>query len=101
MMQDEYNITVRPITTRNPQANAILDRVYQTIGNILRNMVLNDVNIWDGILAATIFALGAPVHTTTQHTPAQLVFGRDSLMSVSYEDNWCPMLEIGRRKFRF
>ena len=81
MMQDDYNITVRPITTRNPQANAILERAYQTIGNILRtfkvqNMVLDDINPWDGILAATIY------------TPAQLVFGCDSLINVSHEANW-------------
>ena len=69
--------------SRNPQANAILERMHQTIGNILRtfkvqNMVLDDENPWDGILASTMFALRAMVHTTTQYTPAQLIFGRDS-----------------------
>ena len=59
MMRNDYDIKVRPITTRNPQANAILERVHQTIGNIIRTfkiqvMVLDDVNPWDGILAATL-----------------------------------------------
>ena len=93
MMRNDYDIKVRPITTRNPQANAILERVHQTIGNIIRTfkiqgMVLDDVNPWDGILAATMFALRATVHTTTQHTPAQLVFGRDSIMNTRHEANW-------------
>ena len=93
MIEHDYGIKVRPITTRNPQANAILERVHQTIGNIIRtfkiqNMVLDDDNPWDGILASTMFALRATVHTTTQHTPAQLVFGRDSVLNVQHEANW-------------
>ena len=51
-------------------------------------MVLDDINPWDGILAATMFAVHATVHTTTQHTPAQLVFGRDSIMNTRHEADW-------------
>ena len=36
-------------------------------------MVLDDENIWDGILASTMFALRATIHTTTQYTPARLL----------------------------
>jgi hypothetical protein len=31
-----YGLKLKPITTRNPQANAIIERVHQTIGNIIR-----------------------------------------------------------------
>ena len=34
MIQADDGITVKPITSRNPQANSILERVHQTIGNI-------------------------------------------------------------------
>ena len=51
-------------------------------------MVLDDDNPWDGILAATMFALRATVHTTSQYTPAQLVFGRDSILNVKHKANW-------------
>ena len=86
MIINDYSITVKPITSRNPQANAILERVHQTIGNIIRtfkvqNMVLDDENPWDGILASTMFALRATVHTTAQYTPTQLIFGRDSIIN--------------------
>ena len=37
-------------------------------------MVLDDENPWDGILAPTRFTLHVKVHTTKQHTPAQLLF---------------------------
>ena len=93
MMQDDYGIEVSSITTRNPQANAIIERVHQTIGNIIRTfnvrkMTLDDQNPWDGILASTMFALRATVHTTTQYTPTQLAFGRDSILNVHHEANW-------------
>ena len=67
---------LKPITSRNILANSILERVYQTIGNIIRtfkvqNMILDDENPWDGIYTSTIFALHTIVDPTTmQHTPA-------------------------------
>ena len=80
MTQTDYNITVKHINSRNPQASSILKRVHQTIDNIIRtfkvqDMALDDDNPWDRILASTMFAVCATVHTTTQYTPAQLVFG--------------------------
>ena len=61
----------------------MLERVQETIGNIIRtfrvqDMVLDDENHWDGISASTMFKLHATVHTTTQYNPERLVFGRDS-----------------------
>ena len=86
MLINYYGITVKPITSSNPQANAMLERVHQTIGIILRtfkvqNMVLDDENPWDGVLASTIFALRATVHTSTHYIPTQLIFGRDSIIN--------------------
>ena len=93
MIINDYGIKVRPITFRNSQANAILKGLHQTIDNILRTfkvqyMVLNDENLWDGILASTMFALRATVHTTTQYTPAQLIFGRDSIINRRHDIDW-------------
>ena len=67
LIENDYGIEIKPITTRNPQANTILERVHQTIGNIIctfkiKEMVLEDENPWDGILAATMFALLTTVH---------------------------------------
>ena len=36
MIQADYGIEVKPITSRNPQANSILERIHQTIGKIIR-----------------------------------------------------------------
>ena len=51
-------------------------------------MVLDDENLWDEISASTMFVLHTTVHITTQYTPAQLIFGRDSILNTLHEANW-------------
>ena len=81
-------------TVRNPQANAVLERIHQTLGNIIRTFQLQDdpymdpADPWAGILSAAMFALRATYHTTLQATPAQLVFGRDAILNTVFEANW-------------
>jgi transposase InsO family protein len=91
MVKNDYGLKIKPITTRNPQANAIIERVHQTIGNIIRtfNVQAMDTNDpWTGILAATMFAIRATVHTTTQASPMQLVFGRDAILNIKHITDW-------------
>jgi transposase InsO family protein len=35
MIEKDYGIKIKGTTVRNPQANAIIERVHQTIGNII------------------------------------------------------------------
>ena len=91
MVTNDYGIIRKGSTVRNPQSNAVIERVHQTIGNILRTFpktMLNRDNPWGGILAATMFAVRATYHTTMQATPAQLVFGRDAILNTKFEANW-------------
>ena len=39
MCQNDYGLKSKPITNRNPQSNAIIERIHQTIGNIIRTFV--------------------------------------------------------------
>jgi hypothetical protein len=92
-MLKEYGVKKKPITTRNPQANAIVEQVHQTIGNIIRTFELQDNYLdeddpWKGILSATAFAIRATYHTTLQKSPGQLVFGRDMIFNVQHTANW-------------
>jgi hypothetical protein len=93
MLVNDYGIKRKPITVRNPQANAIVERVHQVIGNIIRTFELQDNYLdeedpWKGILSATAFAVRATYHTTLQKTPGQLVFGRDMIFNVKHAANW-------------
>ena len=93
MIEKDYGITRRPITTKSPQANSILERAHQTICNILRTFQVNNSKLdldepWGGILLAVIFAMQSTVHTTTQATPMQLVFGHNAIMNLTFDANW-------------
>jgi len=93
MIKNDYGIKAKPITTRNPQANAIVERIHQVIANIVRTFELQDNYLdeeepWQGILAATAFAVRSTYHTTLQKTPGQLVFGRDMIFNLKHTANW-------------
>jgi transposase InsO family protein len=93
MVKEDYGVKTKPITVRNPQANAIVERVHQVIGNIIRTFELEDNyldedNPWKGILSATAFAVRSTFHTTLRNTPGQLVFGRDMILNIKHEANW-------------
>jgi transposase InsO family protein len=93
MIKQDYGIKDKPITVRNPQANAIVERIHQVIANMVRtfeleNNYLDEDDPWKGILSATAFAIRSTVHTTLQKTPGQLVFGRDMIFNISHEANW-------------
>ena len=93
MVEDDYGIKRKPSTVRNPQSNAMIERIHQTIGNIIRSYEVSELELdeedpFAGILAATMFATRATVHTTLQATPMQLVFGRDAILNTMFEANW-------------
>ena len=93
MVLHDYGIKCKPITVRNPQANAIVERIHQVIENIIRtfdleaNFLDND-NPWKGILAATGLAVRSTYHTTLWKTPGQLVFGCDMTFNIQHLANW-------------
>ena len=93
MIKEDYGITQKLISTRNPQANAILERVHQTIGNMFRTRQIHKIELdedepWSGTLAAIAFSVRATVHTTLQHSPMHLVFGRDPFLNIRHEVDW-------------
>ncbi len=93
LLKDEYGITRKPITMRNPQVNAMVERVHQTLDNMVRVNHIQDKRdlpngSWTSILSAIGFAMRATVHTTNQAMPMQLVFGRDAILNVNFKADW-------------
>ena len=88
MIKNDNGVKVKPITTRNPQANAIV------IGNMIRTFELydndgiDDDDPWSGILAAAMAAIRSTYSTTTQATLMQLVFGRDAIINTKFIADW-------------
>ena len=97
MVQEDYGIIRKPTSVRNPRANSILERIHQTMGSIIRTFSLSNKDDlvqgdpWDGVLAATMFALRATYHTTLQATPTQLMFGRDAILNIKYKADWAAI----------
>jgi hypothetical protein len=93
MIKHDYGIKGKPITVRNPQANAIVERDHQVIGNIIQSFELESIYLeeddsWKGILSASAFAVRSTFHTCLQSTPGQLVFGRDMIFNIQHTANW-------------
>lgn len=93
MMINDYNVKKKPITKRNPQANSVIERVHQTIGNMIRTFRTHSSDdeqdeLWKGVLGAVAFAVRATVHTTMRASPMQAVFGRDAIVNVQHHANW-------------
>ena len=81
-----------PLPPETPQANAIVERVHQTISNIIRTFELQDNCLdeedpWSGILSAVAFAIRATYSTTTPKSPGQLVFGKDMILNIEHQAN--------------
>lgn len=94
---NDYGLKIKPITTRNPQANAIIERAHQTIGNIIRTFniqTMDKKDPWSGILlVATMFAVRATFHTMLKASPMQLVFGWDTILNVKHITDWEDICE--------
>jgi hypothetical protein len=91
MVKNDCGLKLKPVTTRNPQANVITERAHQTIGNIIRTFNVQSMdsdNPWTGTLAAAMFAARATRHATLQASLMQLAFGRDAILNTKHASNW-------------
>jgi hypothetical protein len=66
MIEKDYGIKRKGTTLRNPQVNAIIERVHQTIGNIIQMFSkdnLDENDTWGGILSSNDGC--SSIHTST------------------------------------
>ncbi|CAH1720138.1 unnamed protein product [Aphis gossypii] len=61
-------------TAWHPQTNGFLERSHKTLKTYLRSFVDKDSN-WDKLLCYATFCYNTTVHTSTNFTPYELVFG--------------------------
>jgi predicted aspartyl protease len=80
-----YGIKSKPITAKNPQANALCERVHLDLMNMVR--CYPDVP-WTKSIQYAAFAVRAGYHTILNASPCQLVFGQDMLTRELFHANW-------------
>jgi transposase InsO family protein len=93
LISEEYRIKAKPITVRNPQANAIIERVHGVVGDMIRTHDMSaineaEANPFEGLISAICWAIRSAYHTTLKATPGQLVFGRDMIFNIRHEADW-------------
>ena len=83
-------IKSRPTSVKNPQSNAVCERMHKTIADILRSTIKHDPpreqreaeQKIDNALATCIHALRCAVNHTMKTSPGAMVFNRDMFMDV-------------------
>jgi hypothetical protein len=95
---ESYGLKHKPTSVRNPQANAILERVHQTIMAMLRTAELDMTDkvsksdIAD-FLTNAAWAVRSTYHTVLKTSPGAAIFGRDMLFDVPFLADWTKIGE--------
>lgn len=79
-----------PSTSKNPQSNAIIERMHKTIGAMIRihinetdiNNIQEANDLIDTILSSAAYGIRATAHTTMGISPAAIAFGRDMQLNI-------------------
>jgi hypothetical protein len=90
---DAYGIKRKPASVKNPQANAILERIHAVIGNMLRTSELDmaetvkpsDIDVF---LSDTAWAVCSTYHTVLKASPGAVIFGGDMLFDIPFIADW-------------
>ena len=85
-----------PTSSKNPQANAICERMHQTVGNVLRTLLhVNPPSttgqakeLIDEALSTAMHAMRSCIHTTLGGSPGSLVFNRDMFLNIPFIADW-------------
>jgi hypothetical protein len=88
-----YGIKHKPTSVKNPQANAILERIHSVLGNMLRTSELDmaesvkasDIDIF---LSDAAWAICSTYHTVLKASPGAAILGRDMLFDIPFIADW-------------
>jgi transposase InsO family protein len=85
-----YGINPSPTTVKNPQGNAICERVHLTMGDMLRTITFTGDDWFhehNQTLQSVAWAVRSTV-TANGYSPGQLVFSRDMILSTKVKIDW-------------
>jgi hypothetical protein len=90
---DSYGIKRKPTTIKNPQANAICERVHQVLGTIMRTPELDMADSAhpadiDNFIDNAAWAICSTYHTVLKASPGAAIFGRDMLFDIPFVADW-------------
>ena len=100
---DSYGIKRKPTSVKNPQANAILERVHQVIMSMLRTAEIDMADTVtpsdiDTFLTNASWAIRSTYHTVLKASPGAAIFGRDMLFDIPYIADWSKIGDYRQRQ---
>ena len=92
-LQNDFDIKFFLTTINNPQANTLVERVYQVILNMLVTKYLDNkffdyIYQWGEILTYIAWSIRNYYHCTIGSTTGQAVFGRDMILNIATVIDW-------------
>ena len=91
LLLQAYGIKDVPTSVKNPQANAVNERLHQTLENVLRTFLnspmiyyIHPDQIIDHCFASARYALRSSYNRALEATPGALVFNRDMVLPMPY-----------------
>ena len=92
----------KPTTIKNPQANAICERIHQVLGTMMRTA---EIDMADSVEPADIdtfidnaaWAIRSSYHTVLKASPGAAIFGRDMLFDIPFIADWKQIGEFRQR----
>ena len=100
---DSFGLKSKPTSVKNPQANAILERIHQTLANMMRTAELDMANtvapndVAD-FLNDAAWAVRSTYHTVLKSSPGAAIFGRDMLFDVPFLADWNKVGDYRQRQ---
>ncbi len=94
LIKDVFQITTKPVTVKNPQANSVLERIHQVLAicyvhlNSKNEKSTKTIPGWAFLmlLDGQYGQLLIPYYK--QAMPGQLVFGHDMVFNIAHKANW-------------
>jgi len=93
-LKNKHGVNGKIVTSRNPQANSMIERCHKTLHNMIRSAQIKDRRDlhsflgFKGVVAACRKAMNSAVHATARATPTKLVFGRGAMLNASFQADW-------------
>ena len=97
----KHKIKSAPSTVKNPQSNAIVERMHQSISTMIAiSLRENPPRIFEDVFTlifrkcmAAKYAVRATVNMTLKYTPGELAFGRDMILPVASTIDWNQLFQ--------
>ena len=89
---DSYRVKCKPTSIKNPQANAILERIHQVVMAMVRTSEIDMADLVaptdiDAVLKNASWAIRSTYHTVLKACPGAAIFGRDILLDIPFIAN--------------